>query len=171
MQTIPYNIYCILIYIPEPLPLDLPQSPPDEKARLTVWRLWVAVSVLWRSGKSGQRNAAMSRTELSAEQLHSVPAPTGNLIKHAAHHNPSQPQPNYCNSLKENKLAFLHMEVSEILIYSILPDGVCLKTLTTWRRNTLSWSALLMLGFLGETSSWFHSGPRFLRVDQSEENY
>ncbi len=39
MQTIPYNIYCILIYIPEPLPLDLPQSPPDEKARLTVWRL------------------------------------------------------------------------------------------------------------------------------------
>lgn len=47
------------------------------------------------------------------------------------------------------------------------PDWECLKTVTTCLTKTLSCSALLMLGFLGDTSSWFHSGPLFLR-DKSQ---
>lgn len=46
----------------------------------------------------------------------------------------------------------------------IIPAFDCLKTETTCFRNVVSWSALLMLGFLEETSSWFQRGPRFLKM-------
>lgn len=49
-----------------------------------------------------------------------------------------------------------------------IPALDCLKTETTCFRKLVSCSALLMLGFLAETSSWFQRGPRFLKTEDSD---
>lgn len=56
------------------------------------------------------------------------------------------------------------------LVYPLktIPAFDCLKTETTCFRKLLSCSALLMLGFLAETSSWFQRGPRFLKTEDGD---
>lgn len=49
-------------------------------------------------------------------------------------------------------------------LFSNIPELDGLNIDTTCFKKTVNCSALVILGFLAETSSWFQSGPLFLKI-------
>lgn len=103
---------------------------------------------------SDQHSGERSKTELFSGPLHSAESPAGNLRDHTP-------------TLRRLSLhSQWHLWAKQ---RGSRPVWEIWKTATTRLTKLLRWSALFMPGFLGDTSSWFQSGPCFLQRQSTWE--